>query len=183
MPDSPDIVYRLDASDAIVAVSESWDPFARANAGEQVTAQAVVGRPLWDFVTDPTTREIYRQVLAKIRSGARVQFTLRCDGPACRRRLEMTVTPAGDGGAEFRSRTLSIEDRQAQPLAGESATEGDELLRVCGWCKRVDADGQWLEVEEAMEALQLLERPVLPRITHGMCPACHDRMLATLDAA
>lgn len=183
MPDAPEIVYRLDASDLIVAVSESWDPFARANAGEQVTAQAVVGRPLWDFVTDPTTREIYRQVLVRIRGGSPVQFTFRCDSPTCRRRLEMTVTATGDGGVEFRSRTLAIEARAAQPLVGASATEGSELLRVCGWCKRVDVDGQWLEVEEAMAALQLLERLVPPPITHGICPACHDRMMATLEAA
>lgn len=183
MPNSPDITYRLDASDAIVAVSETWDPFARANAGEQVTARAVVGRPLWDFVTDVTTREIYRQVLAKIRSGGTAQFTFRCDSPTCRRRLEMTVTATGEGGVEFRSRTLSVEDRPAQPLVGASATEGGELLRVCGWCKRVDVDGQWLEVEEAMAVLQLLERLVLPRITHGICAACHDRMMATIEAA
>lgn len=183
MPDSPDITYRLDAHDTIVAVSESWNAFARANAGEGVTAQAVVGRPLWDFVSDPTTREIYRQVLAKIRGGATVQFTLRCDGPTCRRRLEMTVTALGDGGVEFRSRTLSVEDRPAEPLVAAPAGEGDALLRVCGWCKRVDVAGQWLEVEEAMAELQLLERPLLPPMTHGICQACHDRMMAMLEVA
>ncbi len=183
MPDALEIVYRVDARDEIVSVSESWDAFASANAGGPLTAREVVGHPLWDFVTDATTRQIYRQVLARIRSGGSVQFPFRCDSPACRRRLEMTVAATGDGGAEFRSRTLSLEDRSEQPLVGASATEGGGLLRVCGWCKQVDADGQWLEVEEAMVVLQLLERVVLPRITHGICPACHDRMLATLEAA
>jgi hypothetical protein len=40
-------------------------------------------------------------------------------------------------------------------------------------------DGRWVEAEEAMDRLDLLDAPALPRLTHGICPACK----ATLDAA
>lgn len=183
MPDTPDIVYRINQRDEIVSVSDSWDPFATANAGNQVTSREVVGRPLWDFVTDPSTREIYRQVLARIRRGSTVQYTFRCDSPECRRLLEMTVTGTGNGGVEFRSRTLALEERSPQPLVGAATTDANDLLRLCGWCKRVDAHGDWLDVEEAVAALRLLERSALPQITHGICPACFERMMAVIDAA
>jgi hypothetical protein len=54
------------------------------------------------------------------------------------------------------------------------------MVRVCGWCKKVDVGGSWAEVEEAVTRLRLFDRPLLPQLTHGICEGCYDRMVETL---
>ncbi|MFN8587284.1 MAG: hypothetical protein U0704_05735 [Candidatus Eisenbacteria bacterium] len=52
---------------------------------------------------------------------------------------------------------------------------------MCGWCKAVDADGQWVEPELGVELLNLFERDALPEITHGICAECYERVAAEDD--
>ena len=40
------------------------------------------------------------------------------------------------------------------------------FLRVCGWCRKLCADGEWIPLEE------FFERKFETRTSHGMCPAC-----------
>ena len=40
------------------------------------------------------------------------------------------------------------------------------LIRICAWCKHVNADGEWQQVERYVAANSHAE------FTHGICPAC-----------
>lgn len=51
---------------------------------------------------------------------------------------------------------------------------------MCGWCNRVDAGGAWVEIEEALPRLRLLEYATPPKVTHGMCEGCLETMKAQL---
>lgn len=168
--------YWLDDRDQIVFVSEAWDAFALANSGEQLTENRVLGRPLWEFITDRTTRLLYRDILAWVRGGHPVRFILRCDSPGCCRLLEMGVSAGLGGSVEFRIRTLSEEPRKPQPLLDTERPHSKELLRMCGWCKKVAVCGGWVEVEEAVSLLGLFERALLPDVTHGICEDCYARV-------
>lgn len=179
MPGEGDIIYRVNDRDEIVFANEEWDRFARANAGEGITSSHVLQRPLWAFISDMTTRELYRQVLKRVREGRPVRFNFRCDSPARRRLLAMEVGGEGDT-VQFRTRTVLEEDRVPTPLLEADTASPDELLQVCGWCKKVFAGGSWEEVELAVERLQLFERHPLPSITHGVCEQCYQAMLETL---
>ncbi len=183
MADSRDIIYRVNDQDEIVFVNEQWNRFAAANDGEAVTSSQVLQRPLWDFIIDSTTRGLYRQVLKRIRDGRSLRFTFRCDSPMCRRLLEMDVRRGEDGTVEFRTRTISEESRQPPCLPESRAAGPGELLRVCGWCKKVFVDGTWAEVEEAVAQLRLFHRPFLPSMTHGICEGCYQEMTKTLADA
>ncbi|MDT8319362.1 MAG: hypothetical protein RQ826_02420 [Xanthomonadales bacterium] len=176
-----EIHYRLNDRDEIVYVNEVWDLFALANSGEHLTATRVLGRPLWDFITDDTSRRLYRVVLAKVRDDRPVRFDFRCDSPDCRRLLEMEVSRGQHGSTEFRVRTLAKEKRQPQALLDPYRPPSGELLCVCAWCKRVDMGDRWTEVEEAVSLLGLPERSLLPEVTHGICEDCNARMVATLS--
>jgi PAS domain S-box-containing protein len=56
-----------------------------------------------------------------------------------------------------------------QALARVKQLEG--LLPICGWCKRVRADGDyWQKVEDYLAAHTDL------RFTHGICPDCMERV-------
>jgi hypothetical protein len=182
----PKLVYRIDASDRITYVSEGWDAFASANGGAGAHAADVVGASLWDFVSDATTREVYRQVLARIRAGRQMAYSFRCDSPACRRLLEMRIRLSdAAGGVEFTTATLHEAARELRPVSqgdGSVGADEPEVVRVCGWCNRFYAGGEWRELEDAFPRLRLLEYPEQHLLTHGMCEGCYDRMVGELSA-
>jgi hypothetical protein len=179
MPDTGDVVYRINERGEICFVNAAYDAFARANGGERLLGAAVLRRPLWDFVCDPPTRQLYREIIARVRAGTLTRFRLRCDAPDRRRLLEMFVARAADGTVEFRVRTLAEEARPAQALLDPAAPRGD-LLRACGWCKKVRVGSVWVEVEDAVARLRLFEEPAVPALTHGICDECYFTISATI---
>lgn len=92
----------------------------------------------------------------------------------------MDVSPGPDGSVEFRVRTLSEEERPPQPLFDPGRPRSEDLLRVCGWCKKVDVGGRWKEVEEAVPLLGLFEQTLLPHLTHGICEDCYHGMIESI---
>lgn len=177
---SPDVIYRIDAHDALISANAEWDRFAAENGTPVLAFDKIVSRPLWRYISDQTTRHLYETVLFRIRSGRTVRFPFRCDAPALRRFLEMEATPMERGGVEFRVRTLKTEPRPFMPLLDPSAPRDDSAVRMCAWCKKVAVGQAYFEVEEAVERLRLFDRPALPLITHGICPECDALMNETL---
>lgn len=177
MNEHPDIVYRINALDTIVFVNEEWDRFAAGNGSPGMVSDRILNRSLWEFISDPTTRLLYREILERARAGRSVNFPFRCDSPDRRRFLEMTVGLTDDAAVQFRVRTVAVEQRASQPLiAGGGRVEPH--LRMCGWCKKIPlADrGGWVEIEDAVAALKLFEQPELPLISHGICEDCETKM-------
>lgn len=180
MDDEHGIVYRVNGQDEIVSVNEEWDRFAAANDGEMAKSSRVLLRPLWDFIVGPTTQALYRQAMKQARTGQTLRFTFRCDSPTCRRLLEMRVAGLGEGSVEFSTRTISLENRLPPVFPEPGVTRPRGFLRVCSWCAKVFAGGSWVEVEEGIARLQLLERSIEPLATHGICERCNQEMLDTL---
>lgn len=176
-----ELLYQVNDRDEIVFVNESWSEFAKANGGEGLIALRVLGQPLWSFITDATTRQLYDDVLKRVRTGLQVQFQFRCDSPSWRRLLEMTVLQAPGGVIEFHTRTIRVEHREYQALLEPDRVHSDEFLPMCAWCKKVDIGGAWAEVEEAVTRLRLFERPLLPQLTHGICQGCYTEMMKLLE--
>ncbi|MEO8030684.1 MAG: hypothetical protein ABJC74_08700 [Gemmatimonadota bacterium] len=175
--------YRIDHQDRLAELSGDWDAFAEANGGPHLVGNAILGRPLWDFLSDPTTVRIYRGLVARIRKQTQVaRFRFRCDSPGHRRMLAMEMAPDAAGGVWFR---VSIDREQERPpvtlLEGGRPRSG-ELLTVCSWCERVNLPvDRWVEVEEAVQELRLFEVSPLPRLSHGICHSCCETMMNALD--
>jgi hypothetical protein len=174
------VLYAVNSRDELTWVGGQWERFALENGGAALLPEHVLGRPLWDFVSDATTRQLYREALARVRAGRAIRLPLRCDAPGLRRWLELTISPDEGGRVLFESRTLREEAREPVAVLGASGPRLEELLRCCSWCKRVEAGGEWLEVEEAVARLNLFEHAALPMLTHGMCEPCHDAFLAKI---
>lgn len=177
--------YAIDGEDRIAFVDEGWCRFAAANDGVGLNRSTILGQSLWDHVTDATTARLYRQIVSRVRQGSRARFTLRCDGPAFRQLLEMTISPVGHDSVRFEARRVSVEDREPVALLARDTLRSDDLLRSCGWCNRIDVGvdaADWVEVEEAMGRLRLFELDRMPQLTHGICEACFASMMETLTA-
>jgi hypothetical protein len=174
------VSYVIDRHDVILSVGDDWDRFAASNGAVELLA-GIVGVPLWNFVTGLTTRHVYRQLVSRARDGQVVSFAYRCDSPALRRFMRMTITPREDGCVSFESVVERTEPRPPVMHLDSVADEADPGLRMCSWCKRIDVLGSWEEVEIAVERLGLLSLPEPPLITHAVCPACVERL--TEDSA
>lgn len=176
------IVYCIDASDRIVHVNTGWIHFARHNHGGRLLPEFILGRLLWEHITDSTVQELYRCMVSRARHGQPTRFRFRCDAPHQRRSFQMTISPLEHSGVQFESHLEAQEPRDAIDLLDPfQARETDVLLRMCSWCHGIDWPGVgWLPLEEAVERLYLVRPEGMPRLTHGICRDCTDRVMREL---
>jgi hypothetical protein len=174
------VTYEIDALDIICAVGDSWRPFAIANLAPEL-ANGVIGRSLWNFVTEQVTQQVYRDLIERAKAGFAVSFSYRCDAPRLRRFMRMTMTGTAEGGVLFDSLTLNTEPRVAPLLLPVEAAPGARMLRSCSWCKRIAVGERWEEAEVAVECLGLFAGDPMPMLTHAMCPDCIERVMNGSD--
>lgn len=183
-PLSDDVVYRVDGKDRIVFTNDAWDRFAFENESPHLSGERVRLWPLWEFVSDATTRNLYRKLIDAARAGRPSSFPLRCDSPGTRRLLRLSVLPgAAPGEVEFRSRAESVEPRPPERLLAVEEPRAGTLLRACAWCSRISVEDDWLEIEAAASRLALFQGRRLPPLSHGICPPCEARMERAIPCA
>lgn len=136
---------------------------------------------LWDFVAGEDLVKLQRILVRRIRSEVReVELPFRCDGPDVRREMTLRISANKSGRLVLFSARLRDElpRPEPQPLLDPEAPRGEETVEMCGWCDRFFVNDEWVEIEVAAERLQLFARDELPTITHGICPACRELLLA-----
>ncbi|MBA2291096.1 MAG: hypothetical protein H0W15_01425 [Gemmatimonadales bacterium] len=177
------VTYSIDSSDHLTQVNEAFTAFADDNEGGTLSPDQVVGRLLWDFLTDETTKSLYRDMVQRVRRRSMpVRFKFRCDAPDLKRLLAMEID-RGEGDTVQFTITSVLEERVLS--AARSAirmSESGALLTICGWCKRVPlASGEWGEIEEAVDELGLFHSGSTLQLSHGMCPMCYDAVMGMID--
>lgn len=179
-PEAATVAYALDAEDRITAANPAWDAFATENTGP--AGGAVVGTSVWRHVADPTTRHLYALLFTRVRESGRVlRIPFRCDSPDTVREMSLEVAPAAEGALVVYARLLRQWRRDPVPMLDPTVPRTGPMLRLCGWCRRVDLDGQWLELEEAMATHRILCDAPLPHTTHGICGDCQRAVLEVLE--
>ena len=53
----------------------------------------------------------------------------------------------------------------------------EEFLRICGWCRKVCHEGEWLEMEKYFKSR------FATKTSHGMCPECLQKKKDELATA
>lgn len=169
-------LYQIDAADKLVFVDEPWLSFARENDAAQLTRAVVLQQPLWNYITDAETRHLYQAMLARVRTDAiQIKLPFRCDSPTQRRFMEMAISQTADGFIQFDTRIVKQEQREPVGLLDIGRKRSDEILTMCGWCKKVEVrPEQWLEAEEAVAHLKLFDSRRLPQLSHGICDLCSE---------
>ena len=66
-------------------------------------------------------------------------------------------------------------------LLDQTVARSDTIVRMCGWCKRIEVDGVWLDVEDALSRNRMLGAWPVPAVSHGACDACADVLEALID--
>jgi hypothetical protein len=175
------IEYEIDEQYRIATVNRAWFDEAQTAGDERLKDARVIGRGLWELIHDSTTRHLYEVLISRARARARpVGFGFRCDTPGQRRLLHMEVAPRESGHVAFTVTLVASQPRDEVELLRIGRAHSEALIRMCGWCKRVPLPGDvWVEVEQALDALHLFGASgPLPAISHGICPACMDKLIA-----
>lgn len=177
------VSYGVDSNDCLTDFNDAWTSFAAENADRDLTASSLVGRSLWDEISDVTTGHLYRLMFQRLRQGAPViQFRFRCDGPAQRRLLSMEMKANADGCIRFEVTPLVVENRDPIPLMEAQPIESEWILDMCSWCNRIEVEGgRWVEIETGLEAHAVFEGQATPSLTHGICAACEAAVFGMLD--
>jgi len=171
---------QTDGLDRIRSVDAAWIAFALENDAPELTRDAVLGRLLWDFVEGPELKLLYQGLSQRVReSGGTIEFSCRCDSPNQARWMRMRIERVGEnGGLRFESRTERVEPRS--PISMLDTNHGEQsngTLPICSVCKAIRlGDETWVDVEEAVTKLELASNETLPRLSHGICPPCAQRL-------
>lgn len=166
--------YRIDSRDELIAICPLWLAFARENGALHLTADAVLGRSLWDFIDGAETKRLYQTLLRRVREKAiALVVPFRCDSPTLRRYMRLEIVPLAEGCVQFDGVLERVEPTSQYPLLDPAYPRSHHLLTICSCCKRVLVETcGWLEVEDAIARLRLFEKPKVPQLRNCLCPAC-----------
>ncbi len=166
--------YVLDADDVIVAVGEGWDQFALANGGERATAEHVLGRDLWTFVSGRETQAYLNAILFACRMDNRgFRISYRCDAPEEMRLFRLTVRPVERGKLVMEHEIIRTRESAASAEVVRLADRYDAAR--CSICCAFKVGEEWIDAYARPDRNYFAE-------SFGVCPACR-RKLATQLAA
>ena len=171
--------YAIDEQDHLIKVDDGFYRFAEENGWSE--AGTSLGRSLWDYVAGHEMKKLQRLLIRRVRDEVGdVELPFRCDGPGVRREMNIRIVARPGGRVVLFSARLRSEEARDLPqlLLDPNTPRSGEMLEMCGWCDRFEVDGEWVEVEEAARRLELFNQPELPAISHGICPDCHEMLLA-----
>ncbi|KAA3607287.1 MAG: hypothetical protein DWQ01_16470 [Planctomycetota bacterium] len=162
-------------------MDRNWLRFAKENLAPWLTAENVLDRPVWEFISGQETRTLYRMLFERARSRRLpISIPFRCDSKDIRRFMRLTINPQGTE-LELVSSVLQEEHRPSQSLLDPMEEHSDQYLMVCSWCKLFKvSDEEWVEVEKAIARLGLFTQEPLPQLSHGICPNCRQSIMSSL---
>jgi hypothetical protein len=169
--------YMIDSEDRITYVSDTWWLFAEENGADaHLYPPRLLGRLLWSYIAGEETRQLYRILLDRVRRQKQtVQVPIRCDSPELRRELSLRLKAVGSGHVEFICRTTRVETREPVELLRRHPERAERTLDICSFCKKImAAPDEWVATDRAIERLALFDAAALPRLSHGVCPACYS---------
>jgi hypothetical protein len=193
----------LDAMDGIVMILDrdlrisriggpNWERFLEANRpsdlkGSDCSKASVLDRPVLQFIAGTSVRSTYAELFNSVLSGTRplVQIDYRCDAPALRRDMRLSVRPIVTGGKIshllYQSVVLSTQQRPAIGLFGVPVAdrESDEILTLCAICARIawpigapSGEREWIEPSDYYRR----GGGDVDLISHGFCEDCFARL-------
>jgi hypothetical protein len=171
------ITYHIDKDNRIILLSDEWEHFAVKNNASHLTVGAVLNNTIFDFIADSRCQLLYQMLIDRCRIEQRnLKFPFRCDAPEYRRFMLMEISPLKDGAIVFKSCIVREESREPVPILDVNTGRSDEFLKICSFCKKIEVDNNWLDVENAIESLDLFNENIFPHLSHGVCQMCYENV-------
>lgn len=174
MSDWSNLYYRVDADDRIVEVGGEWDRFARENDGSAVLTERVLGTRLFTHITGEATRLLVLTLFDAARMLEKpIVRTYRCDGPGCKRHMEMRISPQPSATLMLEHRLVKVEEAPLGARFSYETRPSPTTTVRCSMCNRLKASGGWneLELEPSVARLAPGSRAA---VIYGICPDCFE---------
>ncbi len=164
----------VDELSRLLWVGGDWGDFARDNGGDMIVADKVLCTSLLQHIADERTAAAIFTILDRVLD-AQTNFHLhyRCDSPAHKRELLMTVTPLRERRVLI---THDLLDAQAMPFRGEwwhhDARSQDMKCSFC--CSVRQRSGGWVDPFQS-------DTPHPASVCYTVCPTCDGRIVTAFD--
>lgn len=166
-------VYRIDAADTITFVSPEWLRFAAENDAPELTKSAVIGQPIWRFIVGDEVRRLYADLFRDLRARpAEVTVPFHCDSPTLVRHMILGLRSHGGGEIECEGRLLRFESREPVDVLSRLTGRSAESLPICSLCRRLQVEGEWVDVGVAVVRRRLFSGAPMPRLAETVCGEC-----------
>jgi len=181
------MTYIADLDGRLIACEQDkWSDFCARNGATHLASG--VGLNIFASCADPETASAYRLMHSVLQHRLldRYSFDFRCDSPERTRLFRMTMTwyPAAlpQGTILYQSQLLMERERTPVALLGvpSPGLGGTQpITKLCSFCQRAfdAAARRWVEAEQHPAA-----HDADARTAHGICPDCHDAVVAPLVA-
>ncbi|HEY4366849.1 MAG TPA: hypothetical protein VGN07_06400 [Steroidobacteraceae bacterium] len=180
----PRPIYTIDDLDRVVGANAAWIEFISHETRAAITAQSVIGRSVWDFVSATQVRQLWAVLYERVRAvGAPVFVPMRMDTPSLRRLIDLELHPIGERSIQHVCECVWTEARPAVALLDPAYPRDERTLLSCAWCNRIQVRiGAWEEIEEAQMTLHIEATATLPSVKTGVCTTCKQSLLKTFPA-
>jgi hypothetical protein len=188
------VCYLTEPNGKLTAIgARAWDLFATVNDDDELQAEAVVGRNIFEFIAGEEVRDAYREIYDSLLDSHRERavFEFSCDSPSLARKMRMSISRVMDAdravGLLHQSLTLSEQDRPplnifdpAVLLERYAAQRALPILTLCSYCQNIVwPPGGPTESSEWVSASEYYRRggDENVRLSHGVCPHCYQAIV------
>jgi hypothetical protein len=181
------VAYATDLDGRIIGVgAESWAEGARANNWSPPAPESLIGRSLFDVISEGEVRSVYLRLHEAVTNGLkrRVMFTCRCDSPDAAREMRMSIGCLRDGAGIcavlYHSQIITQRERPPIPFLDPDEAikmmrdDTRAILRVCSFCQKVSRPGadNWMTAEVYYRSGGDSD----VRLSHGVCNECEANL-------
>jgi len=168
----PTTTYWLDKEYRVTRVSPEWDDFAKLNNGENITSEKVVGKLIFDYITDDTTRMWLETILllAKVTQKT-FERPYRCDSPDLKRFMKLRVTTDEHNEIRLEHIVLSTEKRYRN-ITFEYKKDFMSIPYIrCSICGFIKSDNKWSEPDELIKKEATIKTHEF-KVIYSVCESC-----------
>ena len=179
-----DLDYLLSRDDRIERVCDAWSEAAALRMGLRLDAERVIGRSVWDFINGGATMRLYDALFHHVRTtGRRAGFAYRGDSPGAIRYMRMHLLPGPGDRVHLRSELLHEQPRPREVYFAHVDYRRHPDLLQCSLCQKLNANGRWYTVSEALEHTDLLDTLMPVEVGDTVCTCCCNKVKQQTGAA
>lgn len=173
--------YLIDAHNQFLG----FIPSRLLNVLDQIETEraraSVSKQSIFDFISNRAARELYALLYRQLRStGGSLVLPIYHETKKVRRHMELTLTVLPSQAILHSCVTIRTERRPSTSVSALQAPD-QELMVACSWCNRIKQDERWFSIDQLASQERLFQRPNLPELSHGICPACYQTLLASMN--
>lgn len=169
--------YLLSPNDRIERVCDAWSQAAALRMGERLHGEQVLGRSIWEFINGGPTQRLYDALYRHVRATGRgVGFGYRGDSPGAIRYMHMHIIPGPAGRVHLRSELLHEQSRGRAIYFVHVDYRRHPALLQCSLCQRLNANGRWYTVSEALEHTGLIDALLPVEVGDTVCNCCCNKV-------